>query len=102
MKKLVSVVLLVSACVTGVAQAETKLGLPNPNKNCFHYQVMETGEIRVESNRASDYFPSDIGGHTFSKVKGLVPFIKEDKIKGFSFKGTPTPEIIKAWHKLCD
>ena len=102
MKKVLAAIVLVSACVTGVANAETKLGLPNPNNNCFNYLVVKTGETRVESNRATDYDPSDVGGYTISKVKGLVPFIEEGKIKGFSFKGEPTPKIIEAWHKLCD
>ena len=104
MKKLLMSVLvgLLVPAFAGVVNAETNLGLPSPNENCFHYLIVETGETRVESNRFNDYSPAEIGGYTFSKVKGLVPFIEKDKIKGFSFKGTPTPEIIKAWHKLCD
>lgn len=102
MKKLFMVVLVSAYAVTGTAQAETKLGLPSPNKHCFHYKMVETGETRVESYRFNDYSSADIGGFTFSKVKGVVPFIEEGKIKGFSFKGEATSEIIKEWHKLCD
>ena len=104
MKKLLTVGLagLFVTAFAGVVNAETKLGLPSPNKNCFHYHIVETGEIRVESYRFNIYSPAEIGGYTFSKVKGLVPFIKENKIKGFSFKGEVTPAILKAWHKLCD
>lgn len=100
MKKLA--LTMVMSLMLGTANAETKLGLPSPNDNCFHYQVVKTGEIKVESSRATDYSAADIGGYTFSNIKGLVPFIKENKIKGFSFKGEPTPQVIEAWHKLCD
>ena len=104
MKKVLLVVLagLLVPAFAGVVNAETKLGLPSPNQNCFHYQRADTGEIRVESNRANDYSIADVGGHAFSKVKGVVPYIEGDKIKGFSFKGEATQEILKAWHKLCD
>lgn len=102
MKKLLTMAVLVAACTATVTQAETKLGLPSPNQNCFHYQVVNTGETRVESNRERDYSTADVGGYTFSPVKGVVPFIKENKIKGFSFTGEPTQEIIRVWHKLCD
>ena len=104
MKKLLMSVLvgLLVPAFAGVVNAETKLGLPTPNENCFNYQLAKTGEIRVESNRERDYSTADVGGYTFSKVKGLVPFIEEGKIKGFSFKGEATSEIIKEWHTLCD
>ena len=93
---------LVTVACTATVQAETKLGLPSPNENCFHYQVVNTGETRVESNYVRDYSTADVGGYTLSPVKGVVPYILGDKVKGFSFKGEATQEILKAWHKLCD
>lgn len=102
MKQVLTMAVLVAACTATVTQAETKLGLPSPNQNCVHYLVVNTGETRVESNRERDYSTADVGGYTFSPVKGVVPYIAGDKVKGFSFKGKATQEILKAWHKLCD
>lgn len=105
MKQVLTMAVLVAACTATVTQAEfglTKLGLPSPNQNCIHYQVVNTGETRVESNRVHDYSTADVGGYTFSPVKGVVPYIVGNKVKGFSFKGEATQEILKAWHKLCD